>query len=185
MTDETTKESNASARINQLNHLNFIDLRLNTQQLIKDFEAFLSAKRLYIKQQEDGSFYEFEKVIGEPLANQEGITALLNMLLLRAHHHCIQGNFDEEHYYYNLCKTRKEITAHIIENCYNWGIQDDKLNYLIDTIMDFLEKVMSRLVNNEERKSYMQQFQSKEIISETNKGRNPLASFTGGAQQNA
>ena len=174
------EESNSIASTNE-SYVNptFINLRLNTQDMIKNFENFLSAKRSFMEVDDEGRYVEIEKIIGKPLANQEGITALLNTVLLRSHHHCIQGNFDREHYWENLCKTRKEISQHIIMNCHQWGIEDNKLNYIIDTVMDFLEKVISRLIDNEERKSYMQQFVSKESIVQDQK-RGALSSFAGG-----
>lgn len=159
----------------------FIDLRLNTKGLLEDLENFLSAKRIVIEEDGKGGWYQRYEQKGLPLANSEGVTAILNMVLLRTHHHCIQGNFDKDHYWSNLCKTRKEIAAHIVMNCYNWGIDDSKLNFVIDTIMDYVEKVGSRLIDNKERESYMQQFVSKEqLISNRNQKQNALASFSGG-----
>jgi hypothetical protein len=176
------EESNSIASSNeQFVSSTFIDLRLNTRDMLKDFENFLSAKRTFMEVDDEGRYVEIEKVIGKPLANQEGITALLNTILLRAHHHCVQGNFDREHYWENLCKTRKEISSHMIMNCYQWGLEDNKLNYIIDTVLDFLEKVISRLIDNEERKSYMQQFVSKESIVQDQK-RGALQSFAGGVR---
>jgi|TARA_R100001530_G_scaffold97568_2_gene67824 hypothetical protein len=175
--ESNTISSNNEQFVNQ----SFIDLRLNTRDMVKDFENFLSAKRSFVEVGEDGRYREIERVIGKPLANQEGITALLNMILLRAHHHAIQGNFDRDHYWENLCKTRKEISKHIIMNCYQWGIEDNKLNYIIDTMLDYLEKVISRLIDNEERKSYIQQFVSKEsIVQDQGRKQGALSSFAGG-----
>tara|TARA_R100000664_G_C2750848_1_gene138169 strand:+ start:240 stop:788 length:549 start_codon:yes stop_codon:yes gene_type:complete len=179
------EESNAIASTNE-NYVNptFINLRLNTQDMIEHFKNFLSAKESVVKRDEHGNYMEVTRIVGKPLANDEGITAIVNMVLLRSHHHCIQGNFDREHYWENLCKSRKEISQHIIMNCYHWGIEDNKLNYIIDNVLDFLEKVISRLIDNEERKSYMQQFVSKESIVQDGK-KGALQSFAGGMRGGA
>tara|TARA_R100001530_G_C4317119_1_gene154695 strand:- start:1386 stop:1961 length:576 start_codon:yes stop_codon:yes gene_type:complete len=169
----------------QLMNPTFLQLRLDTRDMIKDFEYFLSAKRSFVEMQ-NGVPVEIERTIGKPLANQEGITAILNMVLLRAHHHCVQGNFKEEHYWENMCKVRKEVAGHIIMNCHEWGIEDSKLNYIIDTLMDFLEKVGSRTIDNKERESYMSQFLSKEqIIAGHEKKDGALQRFAGGFRRGA
>jgi len=155
---------------NQLSNPSFISIRLDTKPLLTDIETFLSAKKSIVVQKEDGSVYEKYELTGTPLANPEGITALLNIIRLSMmNEHIVQGNLMRDEYMMLLVNARKELTDHIITNCYEWGIDDSKLNMIIDTIMRFFKLFISRVINNEERKSYMQQFVSRETFSQGKK----------------
>lgn len=166
---------------NQLANPSFIQIRLDTKPLLTDIETFLSAKKSVLKERKDGSYYENYEVMGSPLANPEGITALLNIIRLSMmNEHIVQGNLMRDEYMMLLVNARKELTDHIITNCYEWGIDDSKLNMIIDTIMRFFKLFISRVINNEERKSYMQQFVSRESFTQGNKKEPLLKNFAQG-----
>mgnify|MGYP003131850287 CR=1 FL=1 len=155
---------------NQLANSSFVQIRLDTKPLLNDIEVFLSAKRAVMETSEDGEFIERYEELGLPLANPEGITAILNIIRMSMmNEHIVQGNLMRDEYIMLLVNARKELTDHIITNCYEWGIADSKLNMVIDTIMRFFKLFISRVINNEERKSYMQQFVSRESFTQGKK----------------
>jgi len=165
---------------NQLQHMfnnSFLEMRLSNKELLEKIEYFLSARRSVMKQDKNGKYYQDIKQIGFPLANEDGINNILQMITLRTDPHVVQGNFKEDHYWDFIKRTRQELTIEVIMNCYEWGIKDNKIGLIIDTIMGFIEPYMSRCIDNEERKSYMQQFISRETISQ--KPRGALESFGG------
>jgi len=165
----------------QLQNPTFLQLRLDTRPLIKEIELFLSAKRtVLIEDKKTGEIYEEEREVGKPLANSEGITAILNFVNLRANHHVVQGNFNREEYYWLVSDTRKELAMSIILNCLNWGIEDNKLDFIIDSILGFIKPFLSRLVDNEERKSYLSQFSSREVLTDQKPKRSAMGEFANG-----
>lgn len=162
--DESTNYGMTNESV--LQNPNFMQLRLDTRPLLRDIELFLSAKRPILKESNTGALYEDYEVIGKPLANQEGITAMLNVVHLSANHHVVQGNIQHVEYLNLLADARRELTEQIVVNCYDWGIEDSKLNMIIDTIMRFLLLFLSRPVDNLERLSYNQQFTSREVVTQ-------------------
>ncbi len=182
MTEEN-KEKNTFAMMNnaQMANNSFLQYRLDTRPLMRDIEIFLSAQKLVLKQNKDGQFYEDVDKFGEPMANKQGITALLNIMRLSMmNEHIVQGNLKREDYQNLLMNARKELTDHIIINCYEWGIDDTKLNVIIDSIMRFFKLFISRTIDNKERDSFMSQFFSKEMLTQSPKKESILKNFSGG-----
>lgn len=169
----------------ELHNPTFIQLRLDTRQLLKDIEMFLSAKRIYIvKNKLTGEVGEEEKEFGTPLANNNGITAIINIIHLSANHHTVTGNLSDARYGDLISITRKELTEEIVSNCYEWGVDDSKLNLIIDTVMRFLKMFLTRPIDNLERNSYQQQIVSRETISEQPR-RGALQDFANGIRGKA
>lgn len=164
----------------EMHNPTFIELRLDTRQLLKDIEMFISAKRIFmVKNSKTGEVGEEERDVGYPLANENGITAIINIIHLSANHHTVTGNLRDDRYMDLMCITRKELTEEIVSNCYEWGIDDSKLNLIIDTIMRFLKVFLTRPIDNLERASYQQQIVSRETISEAPR-KGPLQDFANG-----
>lgn len=148
----------------------FIEHRLSNKELLKQVEYYLSANRKkLIRDKETNEFYEEYVNVGKPLANEEGINHIMHILSMRTNTGVVLGNFTDEHYWNFLKSNREEISEEIILNCYEWGIEDSKINEIIDTIMSFLEPFLSRLIDNEERNSLMQQLVSREVVMQPNK----------------
>lgn len=147
----------------------FLQLRLDTERIIDKIESFLSAKRSKLRKDKNGEYIEEEVEYGKALANKKGITGILNMIHMRINHHTVQGNFKEDHYLDFIKRQREELTEACVINCYDWGIEDNKIALIVDTIMGFIEPFISRVINNKERDSYMQTFESKEVVDQRNK----------------
>jgi hypothetical protein len=175
------ERSNMAMSSNQQYIMNtsFMLMRLNTSPLVEDIKNFLQSKEKIIKQDKEGEFYEEEKQIGLPLANPEGIMRICNLVRMRVNHHIVQGNFKEDHYWNFVSRARREITETIVKKCYDWDIDDSNLNMVIDEICALIEGFLTRTINNEERKSYGQQMQAREVITQEQR-RGALASFASG-----
>jgi hypothetical protein len=184
MSNENYQSNSTSAINNNQDNNSFLQLRLDTRPLLRDIEQFLSAKRVFIYvDPKTGETGEKEEVVGEPLANDKGITAILNMFHLRANHHVVQGNIEQEMFKQLISDTRKELASSIVVNCYEWGIEDSKLNMVIDSILGFYKPFLSRLLGNKERESYMNQFKTQEtIVQNSNQGgaMSAIKGFAGG-----
>ena len=169
---------------NRMGDASFLQIRLNTNRLLQDIELFLSAKKPVVKEREDGSLYETYDVVGSPLANETGVTHILNIIRLSMmNEHIVQGNLKHDEFL-NLCAdSRKELTDAIVQNCYEWGVSDSNLSDIVNTIMRFFKLFLSRTIENKERESYMQQFVSRETVSQSERG--GVRNFIGGLGRNA
>lgn len=182
MTEQQTTESAAmqSGNSGLQMQMTFAQIRLDTKELMTKIEEFLSNRRTFIVRSSDGEYREEIRQLGDPLANDEGIGAIMNMMYLMLNPQVVQGNFDNMHYWNYMEYIRKEMVNEIVLNRYEWEIKPSKMNVIIDGILRAIEPFMTRLINNEERKSYTAQFQSKETI-QTGKG--GLMGFAGGIGQ--
>lgn len=166
MTLETQKHSQQSySNDSQLQNNTFMQMRLDTTPILKRIENFLSAKRNYLVKQGDDYIMQ-EEIVGEPFANNVGINNILNNLQLLINNQVVQGNFKEDHYFDFIKRIRKELARSIVLNCYDWDIEEKYLDHIINSIMHLIEPFMTRTIGNKERDSYMNQFQSREVISQ-------------------
>lgn len=158
-----------STNVQHLQDPTFIKLKLDVNPLLQNIEAFLTAKRTFTVRDEKGQLYEEERIVGEPYANDIGVSAILSMVNIRANNHTVQGNFKKEEFQDYISMTRKEITKPIVLNCYKWGIDETKLMMIIDNIMSCLKPFFSRTIDNKERESLSAQFHSREVVSQNPK----------------
>jgi|SRR6056297_131598 len=155
---------------NAVQNSTFMELRLSTRDLLKKIEYFLSAKRKVLIQEGETLKESYEK-FGEPLANSEGINNILHIIGLRVDSHVVQGNFEEDHYWEFIARARRELRDQVVINCYDWGINDNKIELVIDTIMAFIEPFMTRTIDNKEREGYGIQIQSRETLGNDQRNR--------------
>lgn len=146
----------------------FMHLRLSNQQLIEQVEDFLSAKRRGLIKDSNGEFREFVEPKGYSLVNEKGLNHLVQIVAMRTNSLVVQGNFTREEYYDFMEMTRKEIALAIMVNLYDWGIEENSFNYIVDNILAFLIPFTSRLIDNKERDSYQNSFKTTELISTGN-----------------
>ena len=161
-----------------------LQIRLETSQIIENVEMFLRGAIIVVKQDDETGKISTQRADrGQPKANDLGIQSLLNWLQLILNPQVVQGNFPVdspshssmyEDYVYNV---RIDLSSMIITNCYNWGIIDEDIEMLIDSIMNVVEPFMTRLIDNKERESYVDTI--KHIESNSVKD-NSKPSFMGG-----
>lgn len=166
MPDEDMYKQFQSTNVQHLQDPTFIKLKLDTNPLLQNIETFLTAKRVFTVRDENGQLFEEERVVGEPYANQIGVSAILSMVNARANNHTVQGNFKKDDFDNYICATRKEIAKEVVSNCYTWGIDETKMMMVVDNIMGCLKPFFSRTIDNKERESLTAQFHSREVISQ-------------------
>lgn len=159
----------------------FVQLRLDTNELIYKINMFLSAKEKVTKLGKDG-WYEVEEQTSEPLANKRGVSAIVNIVQFRLNPQVVSGNFNMDQFQNYICWFRKELASQVVLNCYTWDITDSNLNYIIDNICGMVEPFMSRLIGDGERESYKQSIVSREVHSNQKQG-GLFSSFFGGGNK--
>jgi len=178
--EEQKSQSFGSYNRNVIADTSFMKMRLNTAPLIDSIRKGLSAIDSRIVFGKDGEAYEEWKKLGEPLANEEGVMHICNMVEEIINQHMAQGNLKEDHYWDFIARKREDFTVIIVINRYNWGIEDHNLNHIINRVMDMMELFLTRPIDNKERDSYKESFISKELVSSMGKGPGALQTFGAG-----
>jgi len=158
----------------------FMEMRLNTDPLIDDIKNFLASReqQTIIK---NGVPHIKINQIGLPLASEEGIMRLCNIVKMRVNLHVSQGNIDDTHYWDFISRARKEITETVVKKCYDWEIDDSNLNMVIDEISALIEMFLTRPIGNLEREGFAATIKESSSIVQNEKSRGGgLSSFGGG-----
>ena len=138
-----------------------LQLRLETSALIENIELFLRGAKLVVKQDEQTGKITTETVsLGMSKANDLGIQAILNYISVIINPQVVQGNFPSDKkghstaYEVYVEETNINLVSFLINNQYNWEINDDDLDPIIDGIMAIVIPFMTRLIDNLERESF-------------------------------
>jgi|TARA_R100000093_G_C1907539_1_gene61763 hypothetical protein len=131
-----------------------LQIRLDTKPIIDDIELFLRGARIIVEQDEKGKITSKKVKVGEQKANDLGIQSILNIVSAIFNPQVVQGNFDIEQWEFFVYQFHINLSTNIVNNCYNWQIIDDDMDIIIDFIMPLVEAFTSRMIDNEERKSY-------------------------------
>lgn len=133
----------------------YIRLRLDTQKLHTDILNYLQGTTTVLKYDENvGTYVENVISSGVPLANQQGIQAILSFVVSVINTHTIQGNFQRNDYIKILKVAELQFAEWLALNYDDWGINPNNRDHIIDTIMTMVQLVLSRTVDNKERDSY-------------------------------
>ena len=140
-----------------------LDIRLQTQELLRKIELFLRGKRQVERHNDSGQTIIEDLVYGKPMANEIGVQALMSQLETKINPHTVQGNFPKESYYHNFIQELNEsLVTNIIINRKEWGIAINMVNYIVDTIIEMSQPFFTRLLFNKERESYTDTIRSVE-----------------------
>jgi len=168
MPEQTESEQAiAQYRIAQ-NEFNILKMRLDTQPLLDQIEYFMRGARWTIGQSPNGEIKTRKVVMGVPKANDLGIQSILNWLTSTINPQTVQGNFPVDKHGYSqmyenyIFEFQVNLGMYIVLHCYEWRIDDDEIEGIIDFIMNLVKPFMSRLIGNQERKSYAKTMESKE-----------------------
>lgn len=132
---------------------NYLKLRLDTQKLHQDILNFLSGTRTVVEYDKNsGTYYEETEKIGRPLANDEGIQAILSLVISLINPHTIQGNTDRKELQKILYHLEIGLAERLTLNYDKWGIDPEYRDHMIDTIMPMVHLILTRTIDNEERK---------------------------------
>lgn len=146
-----------------INNYNQLQIRLDPSNILNEFKMFLNAEIEVVKEVE-GVFKREVIPIGIPKANKQGIAAILNRLSQIVNPQVVQGNFAMDNhgksmtYDQYIYEVQISLGDMIYGNLYAYGIEEDEAQTIIDGMMDLIIPFMTRLLGNEERKSYGETF---------------------------
>jgi hypothetical protein len=160
------------------NSASALQIRLDPTNVIENVELFLRGAKIVVEQDDAGNITTKRVTLGHPLANDMGIQGILNWLQMRVNPQVAQGNFavDSPHqstsYGIFIYFDRVDFSHILLENFYEWQLSENSLNLITDSIMGMIEPFMTRLIGNEERKSYVNTVTHNESnsVREGNKG---------------
>jgi len=167
MPEQQSEQAVAQYRMAQ-NEFNILKMRLDTQPLLDQIEYFMRGARWTIEQNKDGQIQTKKITMGVPKANDLGIQSILNWLTSTINPQTVQGNFPvDKHGYSNMYENfifefQINLGKYMVLHCYDWTIEDDEIEGIIDFIMNTVKPFMSRCIGNQERKSYAKTMESKE-----------------------
>lgn len=152
-----------------INNYNLLQLRLDPSHLIDEIKMFLNAEIEVVNQDNDGNFKREVIPIGIPKANKRGIASILNWIQMTINPQVVQGNFTKngqgksDMYERYIEEFQKDLGDMIYINLYNYEIDENEAQCIIDAILNLVKPFMTRLIDNKERESYGETF--KEISS--------------------
>lgn len=156
-----------------------LQLRLETTQLIENVELFLRGAKIVIQQKENGDFLTKHIETGSRKCNDAGIQSILQQVSNVINPSVVQGNFPSDSEGHStqfekyVIRIQQNLASNILNNLYNWEINEDDYDIIIDTIMDLIEPFMTRLIDNKERESYIPTMR----YVETNNNAQPQGGF--------
>jgi len=128
--------------------------------VLKDIENFLRGSSIEYIQDKDGTINTIEVKTGDPKTNRKGVQSILSFLRMIINTQTVQGNFiiddgNESNMYYNyVSQARTDLTEAMSLNQHDWSISTNEAELIVDSIMNIVTPFMTRLIGNEERKSY-------------------------------
>jgi hypothetical protein len=132
-----------------------LQIRLDTRQILDDIELFLRGARIVVEQDgKQGRITSRKVKVGDPKANDLGVQSIMNVVTAVINPQVVQGNFTEEQWQDYVYQFHMNFSTNIVNNSYNWEIDDDDIDLIIDFIMPLVEAFTSRLIENKERDSY-------------------------------
>lgn len=156
-----------------------IQLRLDTTQLIRDYELFLRGEQLIAETDKNGQTAIKKIVTGERLMNDKGVQCLLMTVSQTINSAGVQGNWKSEYFEQFINEADKNLSCDLMTNLHKWNVSLTDYNVICNSFINLLQQFASRLIENKERESYMSTLRSDErVIQQAPKGSNSL--FGGG-----
>lgn len=169
MVDSEQQYSMLNQQLINMNEFNVLKMRLDTQPILDQLELFLRGSRFTMTAEADGGLKVKEVVMGVAKLNQVGIQSLLNWLSSTINCQVVQGNFPMDQksmisvmYEVFIRDFQINLGNYMVLNCYEWEMKEEEIEGTIDFIMNLIVPFMSRLIGNQERKSYAKTMESKE-----------------------
>jgi hypothetical protein len=141
---------------------NALQIRLDTSQILLQIEAYLKGEKTILIDTDNNGTIDTQTVWkGEALMNSKGIQSTMMYLQLIFNPQVVAGNFSDTkgktgymQYAEYLCRGRMDLADYLMKNMKSFDIKDENYAGIISSIMRTLEAFMTRLLYNEERKSY-------------------------------
>lgn len=134
---------------------NMLQLRLNTDSVIERLYAYLTGTQVVTETNNAGVPEYKVKQVGYRIMNDRGSQHIVNYVQGIINPSTVQGNYKSEMYENHIERIHRSVTKIILLNYPSWEMKIGDYNAVCDFIMNLTEAYMSRLINNEERKSYI------------------------------
>lgn len=150
---------------------NSLNLRINPDKLLLDIEIFLKGEKEELYEDDNGNVSSRTVKIGLRKANQVGIQSIMSYLKSCLNTHNVLGYFPEDKYGY--CKQYEdycyyfhtELIEYLMLNMYEYEIDDNEIDGIVDFIMNMVRPFMTRLINGREAQALVQTVKTEEKTS--------------------
>lgn len=133
---------------------NIIQLRLDTQKLIKDIENQLKGVHVsLVYNAKTNEYTEVTEKLGTPLVNDQGFQNIMTFVISVINPHTVQGNTEKDDYYELMYFINETLNEMFLKNSEEWGINIDNAGQIIASIVSALQLFLSRTVGDKERES--------------------------------
>lgn len=151
-----------------IQNYNLLQLRLDPSNIINDIKMFLNAEIEVLRDDGRGNVVRETIPVGVPKANKQGIASILNWVQMTLNPQTVQGNFAShkgrsEMYEQYIMEFQMNLGDMIYINLYDYNIEENEAQSIIDSIMNLVIPFMTRLIDNKERESYGDTF--REVIT--------------------
>ena len=146
-----------------------LQIRLEVETLLKNLELDVRAEQEIYDSEKD-TFIK-KKIPGvEPLFKKEiGVRNYMRFVRSLLNTQVVQGNLDEDSYAEVMSAAHKSLAKELMLNRYEYGLSKNNYVPAVKTAVLTIRLFLTRLLNNEERKSYAATFKHVES-SETKLG---------------
>lgn len=156
-----------------------LQIRLDTSKILQQIEAYLKGERTMVVDTDGNGTLDTQTVWkGEPLMNSKGVQSTMMYLQLIFNPQVVAGNFSDTkgktgymQYAEYLCRGRMDFADYLMKNMKEFAIKDENFAGIISSIFRTLEAFMTRLLYNEERKSYAATMRMMETTQTNTKGK--------------
>lgn len=156
-----------------------LQIRLDTSKILQQVEAYLKGERTVLVDTDGNGHLDTQTVWkGEALMNSKGVQSTMMYLQLIFNPQVVAGNFSDTkgktgymQYAEYLCRARMDFADYLMKNLKQFEIKEDNFAGIISSIFRTLEPFMTRLLYNEERKSYAATMRMVESSQTNTKGK--------------
>ena len=153
-----------------------IRIRLDASDIIERIETYLRGYKIIDYETAEGIEGQQVMKFSKPKMNDEGVGTLLNWISGTINSQVVQGNFPVDKHGYSekyeeyVLEYNLDLLSMVVTNCVDWEMKDEEIEPFVDFIMKIIIPFMSRLIGNEERKSYSETIRSIESQNIHTKG---------------
>ncbi|MFO7968674.1 MAG: hypothetical protein R6U15_00995 [Candidatus Izemoplasmatales bacterium] len=143
-------------RANGLENDSSIKIRLDVSEILQEIEFYLRGKEVnYYKNSKTGMVEPTLIQMGKKKLNEVGIKSILAKSRALVNKGVVMGNLTIAQWKEQIMYIRIELIKLLYNNYHNWEIKEDyDIVEITDIIMNTVENLLTRPIDNEERKGF-------------------------------
>jgi len=131
-----------------------LQLRLDTNPIIKQLEITLRGRITEAYQDEQGNIIEKERILSQPRCNEDGYQAIINFVASILNGQGLQSNLANDQSYRDyVARVYHCFIDDLAENLYRWAIKEHDFPYITHTIMRSVELILTQPIGAGTRNS--------------------------------